>query len=320
MIRVDVSEIKARRDCARKWAFSSRNKFHLKPKSEPVNLSFGSTFHEALAALYLCKGVPEKEDEVINKYVEGLEDMDQQRMLMCMLTGYVDQILPADLERYRVLDVEYHFKMQPWKNMPAVRAHFGSWLNEFEICGSIDLVLLDVEVGAIVGFEHKTCKNFRTPFYNSMDEQPRTYYIALNEYVKEYNERNKTSYTNGGIYVNEVRKLKTRFEHNRIPPIMYSDKECEKFLISFLRTSDQIRKAAVHGEGFGTLPAPEPGYMKCLLCDFRDACQHYGYQNPTRDEVLGEFSEEIEVREFDHLDEKVQRSGETEDAVPDRGD
>lgn len=314
-MRVDVSEIKTRRECGRKWAFSSRNYFHLKPKVESTNLSFGSTFHEALAGIYLSKDVPEKIDEVINRYVESLDDIDQKRMLMCMLTGYVRDVLPADLERYRVLDVEYHFKFKPTDIYSDMSIVFDKQVVEnIEICGSIDLILLDKLGNKIVGFEHKTCKNFRTEFYNAMDEQPRTYFIALEEYVKAYNKRNNTTYTNGGIYINEVRKLKTRFEHHRMKPVMYTRDQCHTFLVGFVRTATQIYTQSQHGVGL--LPGPEPGYLKCQLCDFKDACQHYGYLAPNADDILYEFEEELEVREFDHLDEKVQRSGETDDAMP----
>ena len=97
-------------------------------------------------------------------------------------------------------------------------------------------------------------------------------------------------------------------------PIICTDEECKKFLIGFRATAERIYFAQSMYRG--NLPDPEPSYMKCNLCGFRDVCEHYGYSTPTEEEILSEFAEEIEVREFDHLDEKVERSGETEDAVP----
>lgn len=310
-MRVDVSELKTRRDCSRKWALSSRNYYHMKPKSDNSNLKFGSIFHEALAGLYLSRGESEKIDRVIDKYVSMLDDESQQKQLACMLIGYATQVLPGDLEKYTVLDIEHKFEFELPDELTEGRFE---WAKDLKICGSIDMVLLDKKNKEILGFEHKSCKNFRTDFYNSVDEQPRTYYIALDQYIAKYNAHYGTDYTNGGIYVNEVRKLKTRFEHHRMNPIICTDEECKKFLIGFRATAERIYFAQSMYRG--NLPDPEPSYMKCNLCDFRDVCEHYGYSTPTEEEILSEFAEEIEIREFDHLDEKVERSGETEDAVP----
>lgn len=311
-MRVDVSEVKCRRECSRKWALSSRNYYHMKPKTESPNLVFGSIFHEGLAGLYLSKGDQVKIDQVIDKNVQKLEgDPELQRTMANMLIGYSREVLPGDLKRYEVIDIEHKFRF----GLPEYLIKPGEeWAKELEICGSIDMILLDRENNAMVGFEHKSCKNFRTPFYNVMDEQPRTYFIALGRYVERYNKSNGTNYINGGIYVNEVRKLKTRFEHNRIDPIMYSSEECDKFLEGFKKTAEQIYFAPKMNSD--KLPAPEPSYLKCNMCDFKDVCEHYGYRAPKKDDILDEFAEEIEIREFDHLDEKVQRSGETQDAVP----
>lgn len=311
-MRVDVSEIKTRRDCGRKWALTSRNYYHIKPRVENSNLRFGSIFHEALAGLYLSKGDPESIDRVVDKYVAMLDgDEGLQRTLTCMLYGYASEVLPADLEKYTVLDIEHKFEF----GLPSelVEPPF-DWAKDLKICGSIDMVLLDREAGEILGFEHKSCKNFRTEFYNSVDEQPRTYYIALNHYIEKYNAYHGTDYKNGGIYVNEVRKLKTRFEHSRLEPIVCTEEECSRFLKGFRATAKSIYFAPE--TYLGKLPDPEPSYLKCNICDFKSVCEHYGYNTPGREEILEEFSEEVETREFDHLDEKVNRSGETEDAVP----
>lgn len=311
-MRVDVSEIKCRRECSRKWALSSRNYYHMKPKTESPNLRFGSIFHEGLAGLYLSGGDQSKIDATIDRSVQLLEgDIDLQKTMANMLTGYSVNVLPADLERYDVLDIEHKFCF----SLPEDLIGPGEeWARELEVCGSIDMILLDKQTNCIVGFEHKSCKNFRTEFYNVMDEQPRTYYIALGRYIEKYNKAKGTSYKNGGIYVNETRKLKTRFEHSRLDAILYTDEECRKFLEGFKRTAEQIYFAPKQYSS--QLPAPEPSYLKCNMCDFRSVCEHYGYRAPAKQDILEEFAEEVEIREFDHLDEKVQRSGETEDAVP----
>ena len=280
-MRVDVSEIKTKRNCSRQWALSSRNYYHIKPRVESPNLRFGSIFHEGLAGLYLSKGDPVKIDEVVDRTVQQLDgDPELQRVMANMLIGYAREVLPEDLKRYEVIDIEHKFHF----GLPEYLIGSGEeWAKELEICGSIDMILLDRELGAIVGFEHKSCKNFRTLFYNSMDEQPRTYYIALGRYVEKYNEYHKTDYVNGGIYINEVRKLKTRFEHNRIEPILYSEEECHRFLIGFKKTAEQIYFAPWQNRG--KLPPPEPSYLKCSMCDFKDACEHYGYMAPDKEDI-----------------------------------
>ena len=109
-------------------------------------------------------------------------------------------------------------------------------------------------------------------------------------------------YTLGGIFINEVRKVQRSFDHKRTP-CTYSEKDLQRFMDGFYMSCSGIVQSQVDGY----IPDPEPGYMKCQMCDYSNICEHYGYGHINKDDLLQEFSEEYEVRECDHLDEKQER-------------
>ena len=294
-IRVDVSEIKTYKSCRRQWLLSSRNRFHLRPIVTPAHFELGTIFHESLAQLYL--GVPV--ERVMEDVKKNMKD-DSEAALLAMIPGYAREVLPGDLDRFKVLDIEHHFSFVP------TDPETGEVIDpDIEVCGSIDMIVLDPEENAIYGFEHKTCKNFRDASYIWMDEQPRVYTYALMPYVDKYNASHPgaTPATLGGIYLNETKKLLRQFQYNRTL-CKYPEDDLKNFMYAFFGTCCACHQSVATND-----PAyPSPSYMGCSMCDYKTICETYMYGTLDKDTVIEEFKEEFKVREVDHLEEKEDRS------------
>lgn len=294
-MKVDVSEIKTYKSCRRQWLLSSRNRFHLRPMVTPAHFELGTIFHEALAQLYL--GVPV--ERVMEDVKKNMKD-DSEAALLAMIPGYAREVLPGDLDRFKVLDIEHHFGFVP------ADPETGEVIDaDIEVCGSIDMIVLDPEENTIYGFEHKTCKNFRDASYIWMDEQPRVYTYALMQYVDKYNASHPgaTPAKLGGIYLNEVKKLLRQFQYNRTL-CKYPEDDLKNFMYAFFGTCCACHQSVATND-----PAyPSPSYMGCSMCDYKTICETYMYGTLDRDTVLEEFKEEFKVREVDHLEEKEDRS------------
>lgn len=321
-MKVDVSEIKTYKSCKRQWLLTSRNRFHLQPIVTPSHFALGTIFHESLAQLYL--GVPEQK---VMKFVKKEISTDSEAALLAMVPGYVDNVLYDDLERYKVLDVEHHFSFIPHDRDTG---EIIPGCEDVEVCGSIDMIVLDPVENAIYGFEHKTCKNFRDSSFMWMDEQPRVYTYALLEYIDNYNKKKQEAWhakceaidatnvsgtggvpypeepepvTLGGIYINEVKKLLRQFQYHRTL-CKYPDDDLKNFMWAFFGTC-----AACHKDVESNDPAwPSPSYFSCGMCDYKTICETYMYSTLDKDKVINEFQEEFKVRETDHLEEKAERS------------
>lgn len=327
-MKIDTSEVKTYRECHRKHLYSSRNRFHLRPVAPNANLVFGTQFHEVLAMIYL-KTPKEKIMEWINHEVD---DPDAYRMMLAMFEGYYNGPYQADKDRFEVIDIEKSFCIPvgakyatggvvPNENIkefiPTPEAPEGSTFSKKDgwvailttgevaeaicICGSIDMICLDKETGEVVGFEHKTAKNFRPEVYDVLDEQPRVYTWALKHIVKEKSYVEKGYTKVGPIYLNQVKKLKSKFDYQRVT-CKYTENDLQMFMTAFLQTCDDV---ATHTCCQDSLP--QPGYMKCQMCDYADLCMHYGYADIDEGQLLDEFEGEFEVRECDHLEEKASR-------------
>lgn len=290
-MRIDVSEVKCYRECKRKHEFSSRNRLHLRLIVSAPNLVFGTLYHECLHMMYLGASI----DKVLAMAAKEVSDASELRMITQMITGYYTAVLPADLEQFQILDIEKSFKMDS-----------GIITNEGELveyCGCIDMVAIDRNTKQLVGFEHKTAKNFRQPIYNLVDEQPRLYSIALKQMLEDYHKKglHLDIESTGPIYLNQIKKLMSKFEYKR-DACVYSDKDLQNFYKAFKETAVQI---VANGP-----ESPEPGFMKCQMCDYQTLCLQYGYEDIDLPALLNEFGEEFIVRDVDHLDEKVERSEE----------
>lgn len=324
-MRIDVSEVKSFRECKRKHQFSSRNRFHLRPLVPNDNLVFGTQFHECLAMMYLGTSL----DKILEFVNREVKDSVLWKVMDMMIKGYYNGPYQTDKDAYVVIDIERSFNYPigcvdgtPLSSIVTFVEQvienpngdgnkvFLAGVDEDGVtheaivaCGSIDMVAIEVATGRLVGFEHKSGKNFRPPIYDLIDEQPRLYFWALKRILEEYHAAGRyTEITEvGPVFLNQVRKLQTKFDYLRTP-CQYKDADLDKFMVGFLRSATQIAS--------GVDILPEPGFMKCQMCDYATLCQHYGYCDIELSELKEEFEGEYEVREFDHLEEKAQRSAE----------
>lgn len=324
-MRVDVSEVKTYRECHRKHEFSSRNRFHLRPIVSNDNLIFGTQFHEVLAMMYMGTSL----DKILEWINEEVTDSVYFKIMTCMANGYYNGPYQEDKDRFQVIDIEKSFNYPVGLKDPnalgADEAYFnlkysqdenGNWVavdengevyEAISICGSIDMVVIDKKTNTMCGFEHKTAKNFRPEVYNLVDEQPRVYSWALRKILEDYHAQGKYLDIKevGPIYLNQVKKLSTKFAYERAA-CQYSEGDLNNFMLAFINT---VQRIAIH-ENDPLDMLPQPGYMKCSMCDFADLCMHYGYENIQLDALTKEFDGEFEVRDHDHLDEKAQRHNE----------
>lgn len=318
-MKVDVSEIKTFKACRRQWQLSSRNRFHMRPIVTPPQFALGTIFHESLAQLYLGVSL----DKVMAMVRREMKT-DNDAALLAMIPGYYNKVLPGDLDRFTVLDIEWHFEVPPTTSdgeylFPIehqVDAKTGElcyddngdpiMVPSLIICGSIDMIVVDKVEGKIYGFEHKTCKNFRDESFLWMDEQPRVYTWALQHYIRNYNEKHGTDYTLGGVYLNEVKKLLRQFQYQRTL-CTYTDEDLDHFMQAFF-TDCTACKHAVDNNSYA---APKPSYFSCGMCSFKTICSTYMYAPLNETEVLEEFKEEFVKREEDHLEEKTERTNES---------
>lgn len=291
-MRIDVSEVKCFRECKRKHQFSSRNRFHLRLKTPNANLVFGTQFHEVLHMMYLGTDI-DKIIAFINKEVS--DDPNALRMMLTMTKGYFEGPYQEDKEKYQVIDIERSF------NFPGV-INKETGEVEVEFCGSIDMVCINKVTNELVGFEHKTAKNFRPEIYDKIDEQPRLYTLALRNILKELHSQGKFLEVQevGPIYLNQVKKLLTKFSYSRVE-CTYTEEDLENFLTGFENDAKRISNSA-------EMELPEPGFMKCQMCDYAPLCAKYGYGSVQLEDVTKQFGDEFEVREIDHLEEKVERN------------
>lgn len=310
-MNIDVSELKAFRHCKRQWQLSSRNQFHLRACATPVAFRLGTIFHESLHKLYLGKDIEE-----VKAYIcEELQNDDKNRpMLLSMINGYDREVMPEDREKYTVLDIEHHFSYTPADIMVACGVTpdvFDFTQHEafadVNICGSIDMIVVDNETNEIWGFEHKTAKNFRNDIYLWMDEQPRLYYGALIMYVDALNDEMRFNgkeqiYKVGGVFINEVRKLVRTFDYKR-STLKYAGSDLRNFMIHLMTSVAECHKLVNNPR----MPrVPQPDLMTCGMCQFNTICQEMQYKDLKLEDILAEFSQEFEVREQDHLEEKTE--------------
>ena len=317
-MKVDVSEIKTFKACRRQWQLSSRNRFHMRPIVTPPQFALGTIFHESLAQLYLGVSL----DKVMAMVRREMKT-DNEAALLAMIPGYYNKVLPGDLDRFTVLDIEWHFEVPPTTSD-------GEYLFPIEhkidkvtgelcyddngdpimepslvVCGSIDMIVVDKAEGKIYGFEHKTCKNFRDESFLWMDEQPRVYTWALQYYIRNYNEKHGTDYTLGGVYLNEVKKLLRQFQYQRTL-CTYTDEDLDHFMQAFFFDCNSCK----HAVDNNSYAAPKPSYFGCGNCAYKTICSTYMYAPLSEVDVLEEFKEEFVKREEDHLEEKTERTNE----------
>lgn len=321
-MRVDVSEVKTYRECHRKHEYSSRNRFHLAPIKPNDNLIFGTQFHEVLAMMYMGATL----DQLLEWINQEVTNTVHWKVMDTMTKGYYNGPYQKDKERYTVVDIEKSFNypvgvrdeealgVDPaYYNIKYEKNDEGNWVavdgdgvvyEPICVCGSIDMIVIDRQTNKLCGFEHKTAKNFRPEVYNFVDEQPRVYSWALKKILEDYHAQGKllNILETGPIYLNQVKKLSTKFDYERAA-CEYKDDDLTNFMNLFVR---DVKRIAEHTEDKVDM-LPQPGYMKCTMCDYADLCMHYGYAHVDKEELLQEFDGEFQVRDHDHLEEKASR-------------
>lgn len=342
-MKVDVSEIKTFKACRRQWQLSSRNKFHLTPRVAPPQFAFGTLFHESLAQLYLGVSL-EKVMAMVRREMRS----DTDAALLAMIPGYYEKVLPEDLDRFKVLDIELHFEIAPTTSdgeylfplEPVVDKTTGeiqydangnpSMQPSLTICGSIDMIVLDKVSNQIYGFEHKTCKNFRDESYLWMDEQPRVYTWALQKYIQAYNDKRYQQYQDAYCEWQQIgapEALEPVMPEpatlggvylNEVKKLLrqfqYKRTLCvysKEDLDNFMQSFFEDCVSCKHAVQSNSPAYPKPGYFSCGGCAFKTICTTYMYENIDKEEVLEEFEEEFMERTEDHLEEKTERSTET---------
>lgn len=303
---LDVSEIKEFRGCKRKWQLSSRNQFHLRPKTPNKNFLMGTVFHNCLHKLYV--GVPI--EEVSTYLIDSTKELDPKdvTVLRSMVEGYDREVMPLDREAYTVLDIEHRFKFSPAAYLQfaaptaqtTIEQLLAVELDGVEITGAIDMIALRKADNTIWGFEHKTARNFRTEVYALMDEQPRVYTAALQMWVDTYNAEHGTQYTLGGVYINEVKKLVKAFDYKRTP-MVYSEADIRMFMLGFFVSCNDLKQISA-------LPdfprVPQPSFLSCGNCGYAQICSEMQYDEMKLSDLLERYGEIFAVREVDHLEEK----------------
>lgn len=287
-MKVDVSEIKSLRSCERKHQFSSRNRFHLVPTVPNANLFLGTVFHECLHSMYMGTSIGS-----ILKYIENnITDSVQYAVLTNMIKKYYEGPFENDATRYTVIDIEKSFQYSISTDPDTGEV--------IELCGSIDMVVVDNETKMLVGFEHKTAKNFRPDVYDLVDEQPRVYFWALKKILQEWHEKGQhlDILDVDCILINQVKKLQRGFDYKRVE-CRYDDEDLDNFFTGFIKDANRVSQISSS--------VPQPDFMKCQMCDYVNLCMHYGYKNIDKEELLQEFDGEYKVREQDHLDDKTTR-------------
>lgn len=253
-------------------------------------------------------------DEVKQFIASSEVSNDDKMLLYSMINGYNAYVLPRDLERFEVLNIEHHFEI-PVKDMCVslgIPVELVEDCEDVTLCGSIDMICVDKETKEVWGFEHKTAKNFRNEVYCWMDEQPRLYYAALKLYVDSLNAQFRAgAYTDhgfmdfedyklGGVYINEVRKL-VRASESKRTTLVYPDDDLRNFMYGLLTSVAECHKM-VNDTRIPRIPQPD--YMTCTNCMFNTICETYKYGDIEIDGLMQEFQCEFKVRENDHLEEK----------------
>jgi hypothetical protein len=285
-IKIDVSEIKSYKMCKRNWQFTSRNQFHTTPIIPSDALTLGTVFHEAVGQLYLGASFEAVDRLVRQEYPNPA--------LINILKGYYDNVLQNDLQLYSILEVEHRF-------------NFPSGVDNVECVGAIDLIVahtIDDDTTIVYGIEHKTCATFRKEAFIRMDEQPRVYFEALDYYIDEAKKTGRipANASNGGIYINEVKKLLRDFQYNRTL-CFYEGPDRDRFWQKYTDDLLTVKETIGNPEPGGELPAPS--WMGCQLCQYANVCATYGYCGIDEKTLLEDFSTEFIKREVDHLDEKM---------------
>jgi len=239
-MRTSISEIKTFRECQRKWYFSGRNGMYLRPFDIAPAFKTGSAFHDALEAMY--KQEHYDLDSIIEKHKV---DEDEHDMLKFQVKKYEENVIKHDLKTMNIIAPELSYNIE--------------LANGVILFGFIDVVYEEKKTGDIGILEHKFVRNFRSDVYNHLDEQIKAYELALREIYGQ---------CDAGVNLNQVRKLKTKFDHAR-EAYKQTDEQLLHFYEELLDVTDHMQLLSENG--VVDHPAT-PHWMGCSFCEYRSLC------------------------------------------------
>lgn len=186
-MKTSVSEIKNFLENRRNWFFSGRNAMYLRPKLSTSALRLGGAFHDVLECFYA--GIEPDLNTLIQKYNLNKPD---QKILLYQARMYKDVVLANDLKDYEIIEPEmqYSIQIQP----------------DVELFGFMDVVYRNKKNGKYGILEHKFVKRPRPEAYNNLEEQVKTYELALREiYGDQFD----------GVILNQIIKSDNSFQNIR---------------------------------------------------------------------------------------------------------
>ena len=250
---VSVSQLKTWLMCPRKYEL--RYIRGVTPEFVPVNLAFGSAFHEALAGYYneiKVSGIPLRRDLVLDTFraawakaaegdirLQGDDDDDPGVMIdkgVSMLHAFYEQAGTPEVEA-----VEHGF------TIAILDVDTGEPLEE-KLVGTMDLLIR--EEGRVVVVEHKTSARKFTEDQLRYDFQPTAYQVAARE--------------------SGLGEVALRFQvvtKTKVPAVqvvdIHRDDQAEQ---DFLRTAGGVLRAIDAGVSY-----PLRGWQ-CRGCPYESAC------------------------------------------------
>lgn len=186
-MKTSISEIKQFLANRRNWYWSGRNARYLRGTKSSSALRLGSAFHDALENLYQGKKV--QIQTLFEKYDLSKED---QEILRFQLNKYISLVLPSDLEKYEIIEPEMKYSIQLTETT--------------ELFGFMDIVYRNRENGKYGILEHKFVARPRADRYNEMEEQVKTYELALREIYGDQFDK---------VILNQIIKSPTDFRNIR---------------------------------------------------------------------------------------------------------
>ena len=267
MTILSANEIRQYCDCPRKRYFSSRSLLGLRSNKRNNPLLLGTTVHKMLQAGYL------KEEFQLDEMTADILKETGDHLVYETIRRNYRETFEDDLMKYEAIACEYEFTMKNWP-IEGVTYH-----------GQIDMICRRLSDGAIVFFEHKTCRDFRPEIYNRFDIQLHIYDCFGEQYCKANGE------VWGGMVLNEIKKAKTDLGYALHRMFYsYSSEERKEF-------TEWLTRKTIGAVSPNNLHEPCNSYMTCKMCEYAPVCVLYGYELPTSaQEVIDSVPEQMFVQ------------------------
>lgn len=211
-MKTSVSEIKTFLSSRRNWYWGGRNARYLRADTSTSALRLGSAFHDALENLYQGRAV--KLGILNEKYRLSEED---QKILRFQIQKYSTLVLPEDLRRFEIIKPEMQYSIQ--------------LTDTTELFGFMDVVYRNRENGKFGILEHKFVARPRSDRYNELEEQVKTYELALREVYGDQFDK---------VILNQVIKSPTDFKNIRTEHSQ-NDNQLKHFRQKLIDTTEEMK-------------------------------------------------------------------------------